>query len=216
MHKVLLWAIVAAAVLLVYPSLMMPEQSIAQTTDQNATTPSEITNPGIQCNTAATSRTGAFLTIDGIVGTNGMPCVFEVKDFSFGVENPTTIGSATGGAGAGKVSFHEIQITKPTDTSSPILFNHMVSGQHFKEVILKMRKAGGDPTSAGQAFLTFKFDTVFTTKIDWSGPGDEGPEESITFVYGKLAIEYKPIDSNSKPNGLPILSCFDSIFNKVC
>jgi hypothetical protein len=26
---------------------------------------------------------------------------FEIKDFSFGVENPTTIGSATGGAGAG-------------------------------------------------------------------------------------------------------------------
>jgi len=26
---------------------------------------------------------------------------FEIKDFSFGVENPTTIGSATSGAGAG-------------------------------------------------------------------------------------------------------------------
>lgn len=30
---------------------------------------------------------------------------FEIKDFSFGVENPTTIGSATGGAGAGKIKF---------------------------------------------------------------------------------------------------------------
>jgi hypothetical protein len=29
----------------------------------------------------------------------------EIKDFSFGVENPTTIGSATGGAGAGKIKF---------------------------------------------------------------------------------------------------------------
>lgn len=27
-------------------------------------------------------------------------------DFSFGVENPTTIGSATGGAGAGKIKFN--------------------------------------------------------------------------------------------------------------
>ena len=27
---------------------------------------------------------------------------FEIKDFSFGVENPTTIGSATGGAGGRK------------------------------------------------------------------------------------------------------------------
>jgi len=48
------------------------------------------------------------------------------------------------------------------------------------------------PTEDGNAapFLRFKFDTVFTTKIDWSGPGDEGPEESITFVYGKLGVEY--------------------------
>jgi len=34
---------------------------------------------------------------------------FEIKDFSFGVENPTTIGSATGGAGAGKIKFNEFQ-----------------------------------------------------------------------------------------------------------
>jgi hypothetical protein len=38
---------------------------------------------------------------------------FEIKDFSFGVENPTTIGSATGGAGTGKISFNEFNIKKP-------------------------------------------------------------------------------------------------------
>jgi hypothetical protein len=34
-----------------------------------------------------------------------------------------------------------------------------------------------DLNNVAGGFLTFKFDTVFTTKIDWSGPGDEGPEE---------------------------------------
>ena len=28
--------------------------------------------------------------------------------------------------------------------------------------------------------------------IDWSGPGDEGPEESITFGAGKLTDDEKP------------------------
>jgi hypothetical protein len=37
----------------------------------------------------------------------GFATPFEIKDFSFGIENPTTIGSATGGAGAGKVKFNE-------------------------------------------------------------------------------------------------------------
>jgi hypothetical protein len=42
---------------------------------------------------------------------------------------------------------------------------------------------GGTPgtatpaAGAGTAFLCFRFDTVFTTKIDWHGPGDEGPAE---------------------------------------
>jgi hypothetical protein len=40
----------------------------------------------------------------------------------------------------------------------------------------------------GKPILRFHFETVFTTKIDWSGPGDEGQEESITFVYGKMGV----------------------------
>ena len=61
---------------------------------------------------------------------------FEIKDFSFGVENPTTIGSATGGAGAGKIKLNELTIKKTTDTASPSsssangggIFNNGTSG----------------------------------------------------------------------------------------
>jgi type VI secretion system secreted protein Hcp len=115
---------------------------------------------------------------------------FEIKDFSFGVENPTSIGSATGGAGAGKIKFNEFTIKKTTDSASPAFFKNCCAGAHYSEVVIEMRKAGGDPVNNGKPFLEFKFDTVFTTKIDWSGPSDEGPEESITFVYGKLGVKY--------------------------
>src|SRR5687767_1621371 len=117
---------------------------------------------------------------------------FEIKDFSFGVENPTTIGSATGGAGAGKIKFNEFQIKKITDKASPLFFKNCCVGAHYKEVVIAMRKSGGDADTSGKEFLRFKFDTVFTTKIDWTGPGDEGPEESITFVFGKLGMKYIP------------------------
>jgi len=117
---------------------------------------------------------------------------FEIKDFSFGVENPTTIGSSTGGAGAGKIKFNEFTIKKTTDQASPCFFKNCCVGAHYQTVTIDMRKSGGDAATSGKCFLTFKFDTVFTTKIDWSGPGDEGPEESITFVYGKLGVVYYP------------------------
>jgi type VI protein secretion system component Hcp len=126
-----------------------------------------------------------FISVSGPKGT-GKNGAFEIKDFSFGVENPTTIGSATGGAGAGKIKFNEFTIKTKMDQASPAFFRNCVAGAHYKSVTLEMRKAGGDPASAGKPFLQFKFDTVFTTKVDWSGPGDEGPEESITFVFVKL------------------------------
>jgi len=138
---------------------------------------------------------------------------FEIKDFSFGVENATTIGSATGGAGSGKIKFNEFQIKKLTDKASPLFFKNCCVGAHYKTVFVEMRKSGGSADVAGKAFLRFKFDTVFTTKIDWTGPGDEGPEESITFVYGKLGVKYWA----QAATGLPADQAFsgwDQVLNK--
>src|SRR5262245_36667013 len=97
---------------------------------------------------------------------------FEIKDFSFGVENPTTIGSATGGAGAGKIKFNEFTIKKTSDKASPVFFKNCCIGSHYPNVTIEMRKAGGDPTSAGKIFLKCKFNMVLDTKIGWSGPGE--------------------------------------------
>jgi len=127
---------------------------------------------------------------------------FEIKDFSFGVENPTTIGSATGGAGSGKIKFNEFTIKKTTDQASPLFFKNCCVGAHYASVIIEMRKSGGSKEVSGKTFLRFKFGTVFTTKIDWSGPGDEGPEEGITFVYGKLGVTYWPQDETGIPLAL--------------
>jgi type VI secretion system secreted protein Hcp len=124
---------------------------------------------------------------DDSAKTNG---AFEIKDFSFSIENPTTIGSGTMGAGAGKAKFNEFEITRTTDKSSPIFFKNCVSGVHYKTVTLAMRKAGAEAGKSGAEFLRYVFGVVFTTGIDWSGPGDEGPEEKIKFVYGALQVKY--------------------------
>ncbi len=116
---------------------------------------------------------------------------FELKDWSFEVTNKSTIGSATGGAGAGKAEFAEFNITKQTDAASPAFFRNCVAGAHYKKVTLAMRKSGGDPKSAGKPFLLYKFGTVFTTKVSWES-GEDAPTEKITFVYGTLEVEYAP------------------------
>jgi hypothetical protein len=47
---------------------------------------------------------------------------FELKDFSFDIENPLNIGSQSSGAGAGKVTFDPFHITKVTDQATPSFF----------------------------------------------------------------------------------------------
>jgi type VI secretion system secreted protein Hcp len=138
----------------------------------------------------------------------------QLKDFSFGVENPTTIGSATGGAGGGKAEFAEFTITKTTDVASPAFFKNCCTGAHYKNVTIAMRKPPRDPGSVSTgAYLIFRFQTVFTTKIGWSGPGDEGPEEKITFVYGKFEITYRQQNADGGIEKPGITQGWDQISN---
>ncbi|QEL14627.1 type VI secretion system tube protein Hcp [Limnoglobus roseus] len=121
---------------------------------------------------------------------------FDLKDFSFSVENKSTVGSATGGAGGGRIEFKEFEIKKPTDAASPMFFRNCAAGMHYDVVSIAIRKSGGAAGAktalSGKPYLVFHFGMVFTTKIGWSGPGDEGPSESITFSYGELKIMYYP------------------------
>ena len=46
------------------------------------------------------------------------------------------IGSHSSGAGAGRVSIHEIHVTKQNDKSSPSLFKRAVTGKHFNNGVM--------------------------------------------------------------------------------
>jgi type VI secretion system secreted protein Hcp len=140
---------------------------------------------------------------------------FEIKDFSFDVENPTTIGSATGGAGAGKAKFGEFNITKLTDAASPAFFMNCVSGAHYESVCLAMRKAGTSKDTTGGPFLIYTFSTVFTTKIGWDGPGDEGANEKISFAYGVLQIKYFKQKADGQMDGSVPEQGWSQILNKT-
>jgi type VI secretion system secreted protein Hcp len=139
----------------------------------------------------ALAAVDAFIWFDAVKGDTKDTAhkgAFEIKDFSFDVAGTPTLGSATGGAGAGKVKFNEFTIKRTVDRASPGFFQSMTPGQHYSKVVLEMRKAGG--VSSQKTYLQYKFTNVFTTKIDWSGPGDEGPEESVTFSYGAMQLNY--------------------------
>lgn len=143
------------------------------------------------------TSSGSYLTSESTSSTT----TIEVNSYSFEVENPTTIGSGTSGAGAGKVKFQDLHIVKTVDKSSPQLFQALTSGAHFTKATLNIRKAGG---TSGFTYLTYEFDLVYVTDIASSATsGGDKPMEDVQFTYGALAIKYVPQNPNGSP-GTPI------------
>lgn len=115
---------------------------------------------------------------------------FEIFSFSLGLSNPVTLGSQSGGAGAGKVIFSSFSIMKKTDSASPTMMLNCAKGQHFTAAHVVLRKAGGDALE----YLTYDFKEVFVESIQWSGSsgGDDAPAESVSFAYGSIDLKYTP------------------------
>ena len=152
--------------------------------------------------------------------------IFEIDDFSFDIEQVLNIGSHSSGAGAGKVTFNPFQITRKTDRASPTMFLMCCSGQHFQQVSLFLRRAGGGETGAGSnsntsatmqsgtTFLRFDFRLVAVKTISWSGAdGDESPKEEITFEYGALQVQYQQQDEKGAAKGGPSSSAWNRVYN---
>ncbi len=117
---------------------------------------------------------------------------FEIKEFSFGIENTLNISSASTGAGAGKAEFKEFTIKKQTDNASPGLALTCGMGGHYEEVQLRLRKSGAKSTG-GDVYLSYDFKLVAVKSVEWTGSsGDDVPEETVVFEYGALQITYRP------------------------
>jgi type VI secretion system secreted protein Hcp len=132
-----------------------------------------------------------YLKVNGLNGGNQVlgkvNDAVKVNSFDWGAENKTTIGSTTGGAGAGKVSFHELTITKSVDATSPMLFQALASGKPYASMELVARKSG----EAGAIYQRYYFGMAFVTAQKQSGDGDH-IEETITFTYGATQMTNVP------------------------
>jgi type VI protein secretion system component Hcp len=120
----------------------------------------------------------AFLKIDGIQGeqSNG---TIEIDSFSFGVANTTSIGSATGGSGAGKASASDFNFTSKVGSQSPRLLESVFTNKVLENAQLTVTDKG-----AG-SFLTIKFSEVLVSSYKLA----EGPASLKIDDVGGLKID---------------------------
>ena len=117
------------------------------------------------------------------LGSGKSKVAFEIEGFSF-----ASAKGSGGGGGAGKVQVHDISITKFVDKSSPQLMLHCAKGQHIKEAVITMRKAGGDPKN----FIKYKLTDVIVSSFQAESNGGKNtkPQENIAFKFAKIEFEH--------------------------
>ena len=140
----------------------------------------------------------AYLKLDGIQGeatdanhTNEI----QLLSFSLSGTQTSSIGSHTGGSGAGKVELANFSITKYVDKASTPLFKSLVTGGHIATGVFSGVKSGAD----GKPYLKLSFEELFVTSIHVSATS-EIPTESVSFSYSTIKIEYATQDAKGNQN----------------
>ena len=133
--------------------------------------------------TAVLAAVDAYLEIEGIKGESQDDKHrdwIEISSFSWGTSHAANIGSATSGAGAGKVALQDLHFTKTVDKASPVLMLACANGKHFPTVTIEMRKAGGGP------YITYILSDVVISSVQASSGGDN-PTESVTLNFAHMS-----------------------------
>lgn len=129
----------------------------------------------------------AYMKIESI-GTNNTPATIDILSFQWGVGRASD-NSTGGGGGAGKVSLHDITITKTTDSASPPLLIACANGQHLGNAEISILLPAVQD-SGGQEYLKYEFTDVLVSEFQAGGNfgGSPLPVETLKFEFGHVAI----------------------------
>lgn len=134
----------------------------------------------------------AFLKIDGIEGESQDSThakEIHVHSYSWGMTQSATSG-AGGGGGGGKVNMQDFHFVCDMGKHSPKIMEKCATGDHIKNCVLTLRKAGGDK----QEYLKATFTDVIISSFQSGGSGgsnNDNPTEQVSFNFTKVEKEYK-------------------------
>lgn len=141
-----------------------------------------------------------FIKLDNVAGESvdaKHKGEIDILAWSWGMSNSGTTHTG-GGGGAGKVNVQDLSITKYVDKSSTVLQMACCSGEHFKEAMLVVRKAGKTPLE----YIKIKMEELLITSVSTGGSGGEDRlTENITFNFAKVNVEYTPQKADGGPEG---------------
>lgn len=147
----------------------------------------------------------AFIWIDSIPGESQDSAHrnwIEVTAFNLcATQGISRTASSSGGATVGRVYLSDFGIVKLIDSSTPKIFQACCTGQHLKEVVLSLYRAGGEK----QKYMEVTFEEVIICGVESGNLFDKSPssfpEEVVRFDYARVKVIYS---QQSRASGLLI------------
>jgi type VI secretion system secreted protein Hcp len=136
-----------------------------------------------------------FIKIDSIKGESQddkHKGEIDVLSWNWGLERPAATPSGGGGA-AGKVSVHDLSITKRTDLSTTQLMLACANGGHIKEALLTVRK----PDRNQLEFVRIRMNDVTVRAVSTADSGADSITENVALNFAKVEVDYVP----QRPDG---------------
>jgi type VI secretion system secreted protein Hcp len=152
-----------------------------------------------------------FLKLDGVKGESKdakHKDEIQLESFSWGMSQQGSFATGSGG-GTGKVSFHDISISKLLDKASATLMLFCANGKHIPSGLVTFRKAGENPVE----YLKIKLTDILVSSVQLGGSG-EVPHENVSLNFSKVEFEYQAQGKDGKPDGGPDTMGWDVKANK--
>jgi type VI secretion system secreted protein Hcp len=154
-----------------------------------------------------------FLKLDGVAGDSTdakHKGEIQLLSFSWGASNPSSIGSATGGAGAGKVSLSDFSFTAKSSKASPLLFLNAATGRRLKTGLITVAHRN----RGGQAYIKIELTDVLVSSYEQGAGGGSAPVDAASLRFAKIAYSFYP-QAPDGSLGTPVTGGWDLTTNKV-
>jgi type VI secretion system secreted protein Hcp len=138
-------------------------------------------------------------TIDGESTDEKHKDWIEILSFNWGLSQPTSGSSSSGGARSAERANHSnFTIMKTMDKATPKLSLALCKGEHIPEVIVSLHRATGEK----QKYMEYKMSDVMITSFQENGSDGGIPMECVSFDYAKIDMNYTVTDHKTgKPSG---------------
>jgi type VI secretion system secreted protein Hcp len=142
---------------------------------------------------ALTGHARIFLRATGITPDSpgpGHSTDLPVESISWGISNPATVGTGSGGLGSGRPSVSSFNLMRPVDKFSPKLMADSFAGAHLTTVTVYVLPAASAPAATAEQ-ITYTMSPVLVESIQQSAAAADGaPTESVSLAFEKMQVTY--------------------------